>query len=178
MNKLETDKRKAVIAALVEGNSINSTVRMTRVAKTTILRLLRDLGCACAAYHHEHVRGLKPASVQCDEVWSFIHCKAKNAPTTKRQQPGIDFGFLPAPLALVHKRDVVERGERVRMILAQHLGALVQAFEQQLLRLTVALLTPERDTQVVLSGERVGVVLAQRLAPTREPGAVEVHQIV
>ena len=83
MNKLTISKRKAVVAALVEGNSINSTVRLTGVAKTTILRLLADLGCGCAAYHHANVRGLKPARVECDEVWSFVYAKAKNVPKAK-----------------------------------------------------------------------------------------------
>ena len=78
MNRLKANKRKVVIAALVEGNSINSTVRMTGVAKTTILRLIRDLGEACYAYHHEHVRGLAPQRVQTDEIWSFNYCKAKS----------------------------------------------------------------------------------------------------
>ncbi len=89
MNKLKTEKRKAVIAALVEGNSVNSTVRMTGVAKTTILRLLKALGEACVAFHDEHVRGLKPTSVQCDEVWSFVHCKAKNVQKAKNRDFGI-----------------------------------------------------------------------------------------
>lgn len=89
MNQLKTEKRKAVVAALVEGNSINSTVRLTGVAKTTILRFLRDMGCACAAYHHEHVKGLKPSNIQCDEVWSFVHCKQKNVPLAKNQDAGI-----------------------------------------------------------------------------------------
>ena len=80
MNKLKTDKRKAVIAALVEGNSINATVRMTGVAKTTILRLLRDLGCACAAYHDQPVRGLQPAPVPCAATWSFVHRTPKTVP--------------------------------------------------------------------------------------------------
>ena len=88
MNKLKTDKQKAVIAALVEGNSINSTVRMTGVAKTTILRLLADLGCACSTFHDSHVRGLRPRSVQCDEIWSFCHCKEKNVKAAKAAPNG------------------------------------------------------------------------------------------
>lgn len=84
MNKLSTEKRVRVVAALVEGNSINSTVRMTGVSKPTILKLLRDLGCACAAYHNDHVRGLKPGSVQCDEIWAFVGAKQKNASPEKR----------------------------------------------------------------------------------------------
>jgi transposase-like protein len=43
-------KQAQVIAALVEGNSIRSTVRMTGVAKNTIVKLLADVGKACAEY--------------------------------------------------------------------------------------------------------------------------------
>lgn len=59
MNRLATDKRAQVIAALVEGVSINATCRMTGVAKHTVLKLLKDIGCACAAYHEAHVRDLR-----------------------------------------------------------------------------------------------------------------------
>ena len=40
----------AVITALVEGCSVRSTSRMTGVVKGTILRLLEDVGTACAEY--------------------------------------------------------------------------------------------------------------------------------
>jgi hypothetical protein len=58
MNRLATDKRIAVVAALVEGTSINATYRMTGVAKHTVLKLLKDLGCAAASYHDLHVRNI------------------------------------------------------------------------------------------------------------------------
>ena len=51
MNKLTKDKRVRVIAALVEGNSIRATVRMTGVAKNTVVKLLVDIGQACDEYH-------------------------------------------------------------------------------------------------------------------------------
>ncbi|MBN2563936.1 MAG: IS1 family transposase [Phycisphaerae bacterium] len=88
MNGLKTAKRKAVVMSLVEGNSINSTVRMTGVSKPTILKLLADLGAACAKYHDEHVRGLSPRLVQCDEVWSFVYCKDKQVKTAKSPAAG------------------------------------------------------------------------------------------
>jgi transposase len=50
MNKLSRSEQAQVIAALVEGNSINSIVRMTGVSKVTILKLLKDVGIACADY--------------------------------------------------------------------------------------------------------------------------------
>ena len=83
MNQLGTDKRVRVVAALVEGMSIRATVRITGVSKPTILKLLRDLGTACAAYHDEHVRELKPERVQTDEIWAFNYCKEKNVADAK-----------------------------------------------------------------------------------------------
>ncbi len=68
MSRLSTSKRTQVIAALVEGTSINATCRMTGVAKHTVLNLLRDLGCAAASYHQHHVRNLRVLRLQCDEI--------------------------------------------------------------------------------------------------------------
>lgn len=78
MNCLSVERRSAVVAALVEGISINATCRMTGVAKHTVLKLLKDLGCAAAAYHNEHVRNLRVRRVQCDEIWAFVYGKDKN----------------------------------------------------------------------------------------------------
>ncbi|MGD0793396.1 MAG: IS1 family transposase [Terriglobales bacterium] len=78
MNRLTTDKRCQVIAALVEGTSVNATCRMTGVAKHTVLKLLKDMGCACASYHNAHVRNLRVRRVQCDEIWAFVYAKQKN----------------------------------------------------------------------------------------------------
>jgi IS1 family transposase len=78
MNQLKTTKRTQIIAALVEGNSINATCRMLGVGKHTVLRLLEDAGCACAAYHDVMVRGVRANRVQCDEIWAFVLGKDKN----------------------------------------------------------------------------------------------------
>jgi hypothetical protein len=78
MNQLSTAKPTQVIAALVEGNSINATCRMLGVGKHTVLRLLEDAGCACAAFHDANVRNLRVTRAQCDEVWSFIYAKQRN----------------------------------------------------------------------------------------------------
>lgn len=77
-----------MVAALVEGTSINATVRITGVAKHTILNLLRDLGCSCAEYHDRFVRNVKVKRVQCDEIWAFCYAKDKNVPADKQGQFG------------------------------------------------------------------------------------------
>jgi IS1 family transposase len=89
MNKLSTAMRAKVIAALVEGNSIRATVRLTGVAKNTVTKLLVDLGAACKAYHDKHVRGLKSKRVQCDEIWAFIGMKQKNVPQERKGEFGV-----------------------------------------------------------------------------------------
>jgi IS1 family transposase len=88
MNQLSIEKRTAVVAALVEGNSLRGTARLTGVARMTIEKLLRDLGAACAAYHDANVRGLKSRRIQCDEIWAFVGAKQKNVPEEKRGQWG------------------------------------------------------------------------------------------
>lgn len=78
MNRLTKEKRMQIVAALVEGSSINSTVWMTGVSKPTILKLLADLGTACAKYQDEKLRNLTCKRVQADEIWSFCFAKDKN----------------------------------------------------------------------------------------------------
>ena len=78
MNRLSKEDRIRVVAALVEGCPIRSTVRMTGVAKNTVAKLLVELGAACASYQDQAFRGLNCKLIQCDEIWSFVGAKQKN----------------------------------------------------------------------------------------------------
>lgn len=82
MNKLDGAKRSQVVAALVEGNSIRATVRMTGVAKNTIAKLLVELGAACTDYMDRTLRNLPCQRIQVDEIWSFVGAKQKNVKAT------------------------------------------------------------------------------------------------
>ena len=86
MNLLDSQTRARVVSCLLEGCSIRATVRLTGVAKNTIVKLLADLGCACAGYHNRNVRNLKVRRLQCDEIWSFVGAKAKNVSVEKKQE--------------------------------------------------------------------------------------------
>jgi hypothetical protein len=80
MNKLTKEKQRQVVAALVEGNSIRATVRMTGVAKNTVVKLLVDLGKVCGEYQDKVFKNLTCKRIQCDEIWSFCYAKQKNVP--------------------------------------------------------------------------------------------------
>lgn len=88
MNKLSIKERARILACLVEGNSIRATVRMTGAAKNTVVKLLADVGAACAAYQDKTLRNLPCKRLQCDEIWSFVYAKAKNVPTAKAAPEG------------------------------------------------------------------------------------------
>ncbi|MDP2382447.1 MAG: IS1 family transposase [Nitrospirota bacterium] len=88
MNKLTQAKRVQIIAALVEGNSIRATCRMTGAAKGTVLKLLADLGKACASYQDRTLRNLPCKQIQCDEIWSFCYAKEKNVPEEMKGKLG------------------------------------------------------------------------------------------
>ena len=88
MNKLTKEKQRQVVAALVEGNSIRATCRMTGAAKGTVLKLLVDLGKACAEYQDKTLRNLTCSKIQCDEIWAFVYAKEKNLPKDKEGQFG------------------------------------------------------------------------------------------
>jgi IS1 family transposase len=88
MNKLDIKTRSQVVAALVEGNSIRATVRMTGVAKKTVLRILCEVGEACWTYQQLNLKNLPCRRIQCDEIWSFCYAKDKNLPDNLKDKWG------------------------------------------------------------------------------------------
>lgn len=88
MNRLTTEKRAQIISALVEGNSIRATVRMTGASKNTVTKLLGDLGLACSVYMDEVMRDLACERIQCDEIWAFVYAKQKNLPAERADEDG------------------------------------------------------------------------------------------
>jgi len=67
---------------------MRAITRTTGVSLNTVTKLLIDAGKACAAYHDEHVRGLKATRVLCDEIWAFCYSKQKNVETAKAVPDG------------------------------------------------------------------------------------------
>jgi IS1 family transposase len=78
MNKLSTQDRVQILNALSEGMGINATARVTGKSKNTVLKLLAEVGEACALYQDRVMRNLTIKKVQVDEIWSFVGAKEKN----------------------------------------------------------------------------------------------------
>lgn len=67
---------------------MNSTARVAGVSSNTVAKLLDEAGRACEAFHDREVRNVRSKRVQCDEIWSFVHAKAKNVPGAKAAPEG------------------------------------------------------------------------------------------
>jgi len=83
MNKLPIEKRRQILAMLVEGSSMRSISRVADVSINTVSKLLVDAGNACIAIHNETVQGVTASRIQCDEIWSFCYAKQKNVAKAK-----------------------------------------------------------------------------------------------
>ncbi len=88
MNQLSTRQRIQVVKALVEGNSVRATCRMTGIARMTVTKLLVDLGKACYIYQYKNIKNLQSRRIQCDEIWSFCYAKQDHLPDNKRGKFG------------------------------------------------------------------------------------------
>lgn len=86
MNKFSNAERVRIVSALVEGNSLRSIVRMTGTHRTTIQKLLVDLGIACSNLQSRTFKNLPYKHIECDEIWSFIGSKAKKTTPDKKAE--------------------------------------------------------------------------------------------
>jgi len=110
--RLSMDKALSVIQHLVEGCSIRTTERITKVEKRTILNLLEVVGERCEKLMEARIQGLSVSEVQADEIWGFVGMKQK----TKNFQGREGDDTLGDAYCFI----AIERHTKV--ILAWHLG--------------------------------------------------------
>lgn len=77
MNTLSLDRQSQILSALVEGNSVRSTSRMTGAHIGTILSLLKRVGGGCERLMDQTMRDLPCERLELDEIWGYVHCKQK-----------------------------------------------------------------------------------------------------
>lgn len=90
MNKLSIQDRVAILNCLSEGMGVNATARVTGKSKNTVLKLLADVGTACALYQDRVMNDLHCERIECDEIWSFVGAKQKNV--RKDKESHAEFG--------------------------------------------------------------------------------------
>ncbi|HJV60835.1 MAG TPA: IS1 family transposase [Albitalea sp.] len=78
MNRLSTEDRARILSVLSEGSGINAACRITGASKNTVLKLLADVGEACALYQDREMRSLRCKRIEVDEIWSFVGAKEKS----------------------------------------------------------------------------------------------------
>jgi IS1 family transposase len=78
MNRLPTEKRRAIVGALTNGAGINATSRQVGVSHVTVLKLLAEIGAAALDYQRAMLVNLPCRRIQCDEIWSFVGAKKRN----------------------------------------------------------------------------------------------------
>ena len=64
---------------------MRATVRMTGIAKKTVMRLVVEAGEACKAYCDRTLRNLPCKRIECDEIWAFCGAKQKNASDERKR---------------------------------------------------------------------------------------------
>jgi IS1 family transposase len=94
MYTLSTEKKLAVIAGLVEGNSIRAISRMTDVDRNTITSLLLRTGDYCADLMDGSMRNLRCQYVQADEIWCFVGKKDKHIRKDDSPEMGSQWVFV------------------------------------------------------------------------------------
>lgn len=78
MRLLTIDKQVEICAHLVEGCGVRATARLCGVDKNTVQSLLIRVGLGCQRIHDRLVRGLAIGRVECDELVTTLHTRAKN----------------------------------------------------------------------------------------------------
>ena len=80
MRQLPLERRKEILNMLVEGNSIRTTARVSKVAINTVRKLLEEAGESLNYYHIHKAQNIDATYIQADEIWSFVYAKDKNVP--------------------------------------------------------------------------------------------------
>ena len=106
---ISPEKAALALRLLLEGNSIRSTERITKLDRNTILSLLTKAGDRCQTLMVEKIVNLAVTDVQADEIWGFVQKKEGH----KTEEDGAEVGDAYCFVGM-------ERN--TKLVLAFHLG--------------------------------------------------------
>jgi transposase-like protein/IS1 family transposase len=81
------DRAELAVQLLIEGNSIRSTERITKLDRNTIMRLLVLAGQRCEALMDSRMRNVRSRYLQIDEIWTYV--QKKNRHVRKGHSPEV-----------------------------------------------------------------------------------------
>jgi len=94
VNVMSQERKSAIVSGLVEGVSVRSLERMTGAHRDSIVRLLHRVGDGCTRLLETKMRGLDLRSIQCDEIWSYVHTKQGHLRPGDPAEYGDQFVFV------------------------------------------------------------------------------------
>ena len=92
---------------LTEGMSVRAVSRITGLHKNTVLDLMETVAEKCRKVFDEQIQNVTPRYVQADEIWTFVHTKAKRV---KESDP-LEYGDAYVWIALDSETKAVLSGE-------------------------------------------------------------------
>jgi transposase-like protein/IS1 family transposase len=81
------DRAALAVQLLIEGNSIRSTERITKLDRNTIMRLLVLAGQRCESLMNSRMRNVRSRYLQIDEIWTYV--QKKNRHVRKGDSPEV-----------------------------------------------------------------------------------------
>jgi IS1 family transposase len=88
------DHAVLTLQLLLEGNSIRSTERITKVDRNTIMTLLVLAGQRCQALMNSKMRNLRPRHLQIDDTWTYVQKKARHVRKGDSPEVGDQWVFV------------------------------------------------------------------------------------
>jgi IS1 family transposase/transposase-like protein len=88
------DRIVLALQLLLEGNSIRSTERITKLDRNTIMHLLVLAGERCASLHNSRMRNVTAKFVQADEIWCYVGKKDKHVRLEDPEEFGNQWVFV------------------------------------------------------------------------------------
>src|ERR1017187_3162265 len=88
------ERASLALQLLLEGNSIRSIERVTKLDRNTIMRVLVLAGERCAALHDSRMRNVTAKFVQADEIWCYVGKKDKHVRVDDPEEFGNQWVFV------------------------------------------------------------------------------------
>lgn len=71
-NVLPREKQLMILKLLVEGNSLRAVTRITGIHRTTVMKLMVDVGSKCEEFMSRNLRNIETKHPELDEQWTFV----------------------------------------------------------------------------------------------------------